>query len=74
MSGGKANGRWAVAADRERCIGSGACAFAVPDVFDVDGEGRVVVVGPVEIGDERVREAVTNCPTNALRLIDEGRP
>lgn len=64
MSGG-----WVVEASRERCIGSGACAFAAPHVFDVDAEGRVVVLGPVEAGDERVREAVEGCPMDALRLV-----
>ena len=63
-------GGWVVEADRERCIGSGSCAFAAPDVFDVDGSGRVVVVGPVTPGDERVRDAVANCPMDALRLIE----
>ena len=41
-----------------------------PDVFDVDATGRVVVIGPVVFGDERVREAVANCPMDALRLIE----
>ena len=65
MSGG-----WQVEADRERCMGTGACAFAAPDVFDVDGTGRVVVIGAVETGDERVRTAVAECPMEALRLIE----
>lgn len=65
MSGG-----WVVEADRERCIGSGQCAFLAPDVFDVDETGRVVIVGPAVDGDERVQEAVAHCPTEALRLIE----
>jgi ferredoxin len=74
VSGGEINGGWVVAADRDRCIGSGSCAFAVPDVFDVDAGGRVVLVGAVVAGDERVRDAVENCPVDALRLIEAGRP
>ncbi len=50
-------------------MGSGTCAFTVPDVFDVDDSGRVVVIGTVITGDERVREAVAGCPMDALRLI-----
>jgi ferredoxin len=60
---------WVVQADRDVCIGSGACVFAVPDVFDVDDTGGVVLVGPVVTGDERVVEAVAGCPTGALTLI-----
>lgn len=64
---------WKVTIDRDRCIGSGTCAFAVPDVFDVDESGRAVLVGPVVAGDERVRSAVENCPTDALDLVEEDR-
>jgi ferredoxin len=63
---------WVVEADRDVCIGSGACAFAVPDVFDVDDSGGVILVGPVVTGDERVVEAVAGCPTGALKLIKGG--
>ena len=67
-------GGWAVETDRDRCMGTGACVFAAPDVFDVDAGGRVVVIGPVVPGDERVRDAVANCPMDALRLIEgDGR-
>jgi ferredoxin len=55
-------------------MGSGACAFAAPDVFDVDEAGRVVIVGPVTAGDERVRDAVESCPMEALRLIESDQP
>jgi ferredoxin len=62
---------WVIETDRERCIGSGMCAFTAPDVFDVDGEGRVVIIGSVHAGDGRLREAVDNCPMDALRLIED---
>jgi ferredoxin len=66
--------RWTVEADRDRCIGSGTCAFAVPEVFDVDDTGRVVLIGSPEPGDDRVREAVEHCPTSALTLLEEETP
>ena len=62
---------WKVETDRDRCIGSGTCAFTAADVFDVDDTGRAVVIGPVAAGDERVRDAVRACPTGALRLVGE---
>ena len=65
-------GGWVVDVDRERCMGTGACAFAAPDVFDVDASGRAVVIGPVTPGDHRVVEAVESCPMEALRLDEVG--
>lgn len=62
--------RWSIETDLDRCIGSGACVFTAPDVFDVDDTGRVTIIGSVTAGDERLRTAVENCPTDALRLIE----
>jgi ferredoxin len=50
-------------------MGTGTCAFTAPDVFDVDDSGRVVIIGAVTTGDERIREAVAGCPMDALSLI-----
>jgi ferredoxin len=49
-------------------MGTGTCAFTAPEVFAVDESGRVVVIGAVVTGDERVREAVAGCPMEALKL------
>jgi ferredoxin len=68
---GRVRREWKVETDRDRCIGSGTCAFTAADVFDVDDTGRAVVIGPVAAGDERVRDAVRACPTGALRLVGE---
>lgn len=59
--------------DRARCVGLGLCELAVPDLFEVDGDGVLNVLGPVtsELLDG-VREAVSSCPTEALRLADGG--
>jgi ferredoxin len=64
---------WRVATDRDRCMGTGACVFAAPDVFEVDAEGRVAVIGEVVAGDERVRNAVDDSPMEALELIEGDR-
>lgn len=58
--------------DRARCMGTGACAFAAPDVFDVDASGRAVVIGEPQPGDERVSTAIAECPVGALRFNDDG--
>ena len=56
--------------DRERCMGSGNCAFHAPNTFDLDDEMKVIVVDPAGDPDDKIRLAVDGCPTLALS-IDE---
>jgi ferredoxin len=61
-----------VIADREICIGAGTCVTAAAGVFDQDEEGIVVIDDAEEVPAEeqqRVRSAVSLCPSGALRLI-----
>jgi ferredoxin len=59
-----------VEVDRSRCMGTGACVYTAPDVFGLDHEGLVTVVGEVRPGDDLVADAVAECPMAALRLVD----
>jgi ferredoxin len=47
-----------VHSDQETCVGAGLCLASVPDVFDLDDDRKVVVVG--EHPGEDLRNAVTN--------------
>jgi ferredoxin len=63
--------------DRERCMGSGNCAFWAPSTFDVDDGMKVVLLVPGDVGADsldRVRNAVEACPTHALALVESGSP
>jgi ferredoxin len=62
-------GTWRVEVDRERCMGTGACVFAAPEVFALDSHGVSTVVGEIDDDDQVIRNAVAECPTAALRLI-----
>jgi ferredoxin len=55
--------------DREACMGSGNCVFWSPDVFQLDDDGIAVVCGNFAGNEERVRIAMTNCPTSAIQLV-----
>jgi ferredoxin len=61
-----------VEADREVCIQAGNCVMVADSLFDQDDDGVVVVlVDEVPEGDEdRAREAVKMCPSQALKLVD----
>jgi ferredoxin len=54
--------------DREKCAGSGNCAFWAPGVFDLDDEGIAVVVGEVAGHEDRVALAAEGCPTGAITV------
>jgi ferredoxin len=68
--------------DRDRCIGSGNCVFWAPATFDLDEEGKSVVIDPHGDSSEAITNAVDGCPTRALSIIagtagkaeDSGRP
>ncbi|GAA3653376.1 ferredoxin [Lentzea roselyniae] len=57
--------------DRTRCIGSGQCVLAAPDVFDQsddDGLGVVLVPEPPTDLLPGVRDAVDRCPSQSVSL------
>ena len=57
-----------VVVDQDRCIASGLCMVACPEVFDQDEYGIVVVLDehpPTELR-EKVQEAVGSCPAAVI--------
>jgi ferredoxin len=57
--------------DQTKCIGSGQCVLAAPDVFDQaddDGLGLVVVAEPPAGLLPGVRDAVDRCPAQVVSL------
>lgn len=62
-----------VVVDTSRCTSSGRCAWYAPDVFaqdDDDGLARVIKQEFTSEEMELIRDAVNNCPTAALSLIE----
>jgi ferredoxin len=59
-------------ADVELCQGYGNCTTTAPDVYDVDDDGKVVLLKQVIDGADhpRVEEAARSCPVSALRVLD----
>jgi ferredoxin len=62
------SGRVRLLADRDVCIGAGLCVMTEPAVFDQDDDGLVTLLVERPEDGERVRTALTNCPSGALRL------
>lgn len=61
-----------VEVDLEKCTGHGISESIADDVFEVQDDGSVLIhdADRPETDRERMRQAVTQCPTAALRLVD----
>lgn len=57
--------------DRELCIGSGDCVDSAPDVFQLDDEGKAVVVDPDGAPVDDIVDAARNCPVTAISVTGE---
>lgn len=60
-----------VEVDRDLCIGSGDCVATEPDVFELDDEGKAVVIDADAAPVDDVVEAARNCPVTAIFVIGE---
>ena len=63
-----------VQVDRTRCQGHGRCYDLMPDVFESDARGRVVLVVNGDLSTDLIpytRVAVANCPEVALHLVGD---
>lgn len=60
-----------VEVDRDLCIGSGDCVATQPDVFELDDEGKAVVLDVDVAPIDDIVEAARNCPVTAIFVIGE---
>jgi ferredoxin len=63
-----------VVVDRSRCASLGVCESLVPDLFELNTDGEMVLTtdGVVDHAHrDAARSAVARCPTEALRLVEE---
>lgn len=61
-----------IVVDREKCQGIGACVGGAPDVFEVDNEGKAVVINAEGADDETIMLAAEACPLEAISLFKDG--
>jgi ferredoxin len=60
-----------VVVDMNRCQDHGQCVFAAPDVFSLDGAGRLAYVpDPDDALRDEAEEAADVCPLQAIRIED----
>ena len=58
--------------DVDKCTGHGICESIADDVFEVQDDGLLIIDHDKAVsGDrDRLQQAVIQCPTAALRLLD----
>jgi len=55
--------------NNDLCTGCGPCEEVCPEVFQVQGNVAVVIADPVPPkAEETCREAMENCPTEAITM------
>lgn len=55
--------------DKDLCTACGLCADTCPEVFEMGEDVAVVKVNPVPVEyEEKVKEAASNCPTEAIKI------
>jgi ferredoxin len=60
-----------VQANRDVCIGAGMCLMTAPDVFDQsDDDGLVILLDEHPEDTPSVREAIANCPSGAISIVE----
>lgn len=59
-----------VEVDLGKCTGHGICESLAADVFEVTDEGSVIIHDSEAADDGLLRQAVTQCPAAALRVVD----
>jgi ferredoxin len=61
-----------VKVDEDVCIGAMSCETTCPKVFKVVGGVSTVVADPVpDDQEDAAREAVENCPVQAISIVEE---
>lgn len=60
-----------VVADLDKCQGYVCCVMEAGDVFDIDDNGKVVVLTPhpVDARRDTVEAAIRQCPVSALSFV-----
>ena len=59
--------------DPQACAAPGLCVLTVPEVFEQsDEDGKVTLLTPAAAGElaDRVRAAVSRCPTGAITISE----
>ncbi|RME53688.1 ferredoxin [Candidatus Woesearchaeota archaeon] len=66
-------GKYKIEFDREACIGAAACAAVLPEVWEIQDDGKPIVKIP-EFDDDALEanmEAAKACPVNVIHIVNK---
>jgi len=62
-----------VTIDADVCVGIGQCELLEPDVFALDEDlGYSAVIGTSHLPLDRAKLVIDKCPSNAIRIVEDG--
>ncbi|OGY24909.1 MAG: hypothetical protein A2Y57_01180 [Candidatus Woykebacteria bacterium RBG_13_40_7b] len=56
---------------RDLCIGAASCVVIAPKVFQLDSEGKAIVLDQKGMSDQIILDAAKSCPTQAIIVEDD---
>lgn len=59
-----------IVVDRDACIGAGPCVTLAPGTFELDSEGKAVVINTNGDVDKDIIDAAMSCPVMAIKIYD----
>jgi len=60
-----------IVVDRDLCIGAAPCVAIAGAVFQLDEEGKAIVIDEQGADDETIKLAAEACPVRAIILFDK---
>lgn len=58
-----------ISVDRARCAGHAICTIITPEVFDLDDEGKAILLSTANQSTAgEIRESAAACPAAAIKL------
>ena len=62
---------WTIEVDANACIGASPCVGVAPKTFELNDEGRAVIIRSVDEDTiENILNAARSCPVSAIKVID----
>jgi ferredoxin len=62
--------KFTIEVDRDLCFGFGDCVDSAPEVFELDGDDKSVVIDPDGADRDEIMLAAQDCPVDAIFIVD----